>query len=211
MNTLKCHKSADPCLCRVIGAGVVFKRKRGDGFRQASRPRRTARSLPGQRPSGARLGPVSDRCPQRSGPASGHVALPHGRRVPAVPTAGVPGRTPAPPPPASPGSRAFVPDDVGRRRPSRVPRQSRSEAHAAGGGPLPAAGAPRLVRRSVGYRPCPEGFNRGPEQSVPAIRGVWPRQRMRRRIRRASVVISAGGQVTWRGFQGYPTSLERNS
>lgn len=57
--------------------------------------------------------------------------------------------------------------------------------------------------RSVGYRPCPEGFNRGPEQSVPAIRGVWPR--------RASVVISAGGQVTWRGFQGYPTSLERNA
>lgn len=109
----------------------------------------------------------------------------------------------ASPPPASPGSQAFVPDDVGRRRPSRVPRQSRSEAHAAGGGPLPAAGAPRLVRRSVGYRPCPEGFNRGPEQSVPAIRRVWPQ--------RASVVISAGGQVTWRGFQGYPTSLERNS
>lgn len=30
--------------------------------------------------------------------------------------------------------------------------------------------------RSVGYRPCPEGFNRGPERSVPAIRGMWPRR-----------------------------------
>lgn len=166
---------------------------------------------PGSVPLGPAWAPCRTDAPSAAARPRATRRLPHGRRVPAVPTAGVPGRTPAPPPPASPGSRAFVPDDVGRRRPSRVPRQSRSEAHAAGGGPLPAAGAPRLVRRSVGYRPCPEGFNRGPEQSVPAIRGVWPRRRMRRRIRRASVVISAGGQVTWRGFQGYPTSLERNS
>lgn len=211
MNTLKCHKSADPCLCRVIGAGVVFKRKRGDGFRQASRPLAQLAASPGSVPLGPTWAPCRTDAPSTAARPRATRRLPHGRRVPAVPTAGVPGRTPASPPPASPGSRASVPDDVGRRRPSRVPRQSRSEAHAAGGGPLPAAGAPRLVRRSVGYRPCPEGFNRGPEQSVPAIRGVWPRQRMRRRIRRASVVISAGGQVTWRGFQGYPTSLERNS
>lgn len=166
---------------------------------------------PGSVPLGPAWAPCRTDAPSAAARPRATRRLPRGRRVPAVPTAGVPGHTPASPPPASPGSRAFVPDDVGRRRPSRVPRQSRSEAHAAGGGPLPAAGAPRLVRRSVGYRPCPEGFNRGPEQSVPAIRGVWPQRRMRRRIRRASVVISAGGQVTWRGFQGYPTSLERNS